>query len=103
MGTCGIFATSRVEREKKVTEQPDIVGVLRDWRKHVCKPDGTFILWGFVYDDVLNRFYDGQFIHTAKVLKIENGYAYTVNHAYRLDGESMGPEYTVCLSVSATK
>lgn len=76
-----------------MSTEPTIVGVLRNWRKHVCKPDDTFIIWGNVYDDVLNRFYDGQFIHTAKIEKIDGDLVYTANNVYRLDGEAVGPEY----------
>ena len=76
-----------------MSTEPFFVGVLREWRKHICMDDGTFVIWGFVYDDKLNRFYDGQFIHTAKVAKIEDGYAYTANNVYRLEGDAVGPEY----------
>jgi hypothetical protein len=76
-----------------VSDEPFVVAVLRQWRKHICKPDGTFVIWGHVYDDFLNRFPDGHFIHTARVEKIEGNLVYTVNNVYRLEGEAVGPEY----------
>ena len=79
-----------------MSAEPFVVAVLRKWRKHVCKPDGSFVIWGHVYDDYLCRFYDGQFIHTAKVEKIEGDLVYTVNNVYRLEGEAVGPEYNTC-------
>lgn len=74
-------------------EQPAVVAVLRDWRKHVCGPEGAFVIWGHIYDDAQNRFYDGQFIHTAMVSKIEGNLVYTKNNVYRLEGEAVGPAY----------
>lgn len=78
-----------------MTQTPFVVGVLRNWRKHVCKPDGTYVIWGHIYDDRLLRFYDGQFIHTAKVEKIDGDLVYTVNNVYRLEGAAAGPEYSI--------
>lgn len=80
-----------------MSEGIPVVGVLREWRKHICLPDGTFVIWGFIYDDILRRFPNGQFIHTAKVEHVEGDIVYTAKHAYRLEGDAAGPEYnTMC-------
>ena len=73
--------------------EPAIVAVLRNWRKHICNAEGAFVIWGHVYDDTMNRFYDGQFIHTARVERVEGDLVYTMNNVYRLEGEAAGPEY----------
>lgn len=70
-----------------------IVGELREWRKHVCKSDGTFVIWGFIYGDVRFRFPDGHWIHTSKVDRIEDDLVHTQSGSvYRLVGEASAPE-----------
>ena len=68
------------------------VATLRKWRKQICKEDGSFVIWGHIYDDALNRFPDGHFIHTSLVIRIEDDMAFTRNNVYRLEGESVGPD-----------
>jgi len=70
-----------------------IVATLREWRKHTCGPRGESVIWGKVYDDILNRFPNGQFIHTGRIQKVENGFAYTANNVYKLEGDPIGPEF----------
>jgi len=70
-----------------------LIGELRNWRKHICGADGTFVIWGHVYGDTLNRFPDGNYIHTSAVSAIEGNKAVTNNgHVYVLIGEADGPE-----------
>jgi hypothetical protein len=68
-----------------------VVGELRDWRKHVCRSDGAYVLWGFIYDDSRNRFPDGQWVHTSRVKNIVGDLAYThTGSIYRLIGFAAG-------------
>jgi len=76
-----------------MVEKGSIVGTLRHWRKHICGPNNTCVIWGNIYDDILNRFPDGHFIHTARIRLIEGGFAYTANSTYKLEGEPEGPPY----------
>lgn len=69
-----------------------ITGEIRNWRKQVCKSDGTFVIWGHIYDDVMNRFPDGHFIHTGTVVRIVGDLAHTKRSVYRLVGDATGPE-----------
>ena len=80
-----------------------VVATLRQWRKHVCSPDGSYVIWGYIYDDLLNRFPDGHFIHTARVRKVEGGMAYTANNVYKLDGAPEGSAFEMRATTSATK
>jgi len=79
-----------------MAKEPRVVAKLRNWRKHVCDKNGTFVFWGHVYDDLTNRFPNGHFIHTARVEKVEGDLVYTANSIYKLDGDEVGPsiEYT---------
>lgn len=71
---------------------------LQEWRKHVCKPDGTYVIWGFVYDDATLRFPDGHWIHTSAVDRIEDGVAFTkTGSTYLLVGEPSGDPITLSL------
>lgn len=81
----------------------NVIATLRQWRKHICKPDGTYVIWGHVYDDLLNRFPDGHFIHTSRVVRVEAGVAYTENNAYKLDGEPEGAAFEASIPTSAIK
>lgn len=76
-----------------MTENVRIVGELRSWRKHTCAADGSFVYWGFIYDDALNRFPDGHWIHTSRVLEVVEDLVFTsTGNAYKLVGEAGGPE-----------
>lgn len=73
--------------------QKYIVGELRNWRKQFCDPDGTHVVWGFIYGDTRNRFPDGHWIHTAKVDRIEGDLLFTISGSiYRLVGDRAGPD-----------
>jgi len=64
---------------------------LHEWRKHICKPDGTFVFWGFVYDDKELRFPDGLWIHTSIIDYVNEDVAYTKSgNSYLLVGEPSG-------------
>lgn len=76
-----------------MTDSISVVAILRGWRKHVCTAAGDFVIWGHVYDDTLNRFYDGEYIHTSRVNRVEGDLVYTQNAVYRLEGDAVGPEY----------
>jgi len=66
---------------------------LRNWRKHIYKLDGTYVLWGNVYSDNSLRFPDGHWIHTSAVKFIENGIAFTkTGSQYTLIGEQIVPD-----------
>ena len=83
-----------------MTKELVVVATLRNWRKQVCSEDNDYVIWGDVYDDVLNRFHNGQFIHTSRIQKEENGFAYTQNHIYRLEGDPVGPPFGVnCFNI----
>jgi hypothetical protein len=70
-----------------------IVGKLREWRKQICGPDGLCVFWGRIYGDILNRFPNGQFIHTAYVASIDGDLITTQNgHVYQLVGTPTGNE-----------
>lgn len=72
---------------------PDIIAELHDWRKHVCREDGTHVYWGHVYGDKAHRFPDGYWIHTAQIINRVGELVYTVTGSvYRLVGESGGPD-----------
>ena len=69
-----------------------VTGELRDWRKQVCKSDGSFVIWGRIYDDVMNRFPDGHFIHTGLITSLIGNFAQTKRSTYKLVGEAAGPD-----------
>jgi len=76
-----------------------IAGELREWRKHVCRSDGTYVLWGFIYDDVRNRFPDGQWVHTSRIDNIVGDLAYTfTGSVYRLVGDKAGEDVNIWAS-----
>jgi hypothetical protein len=65
-----------------------IRGELHNW--HVMgTPSGSKVVWGNIYQDTSGEFYEGQFIRTSKIAKIENEIAVTANSAYRLVGHGM--------------
>ena len=73
--------------------QLPIVGELRNWRKHICGLDGTYVFWGFIYGDIRHRFPDGHWIHTSRVDKVEGNLVFTTGGSiYRLIGDADGPE-----------
>lgn len=92
MGVSYIPASPRPQRQD-MSEKVTIVGVLREWRRQFCDRKGTSVIWGHIYDDILNRFPDGHFIHTAKIVKIEGDLVFTKNSVYRLEGEPAGPPF----------
>lgn len=52
--------------EKKNTKLSDVTGFLKDWNiQQVSKKE--FIVWGNVFDDVMERFPDGMRIHTSGI------------------------------------
>ena len=58
--------------------------ILKNWRITIV--NGDVIIYGTIYNDIKNRFPDGTFIHTSKVLKADfiNGIIETKNSVYHL-------------------
>lgn len=76
--------------------EDNVIAKLYEWRKHVCKKDGTYVIWGFVYDDRELRFPDGHWIHTSAVDYIEGDVAVMrTGNRYLLVGEPSGPPVTL--------
>lgn len=76
-----------------IMDHVKVTATLRDWRKHIVERDGSYVYWGHIYDDTLNRFPNGHFIHTSRVLRVEGDYVYTDSSIYRLEGDAIGPEF----------
>ena len=58
----------------------EITGRLEDW----WWDEQNKVYWGYVYQDTKERFRDGAYIHTSRVLKTEDDKAYTLNSIYIL-------------------
>lgn len=69
-----------------MTSEQEITGTLENWHKDLHYP----VIWGNVYDDTRERFYDGAHIHTSAIPGIkgmdlkEGDVVKTLNSTYKL-------------------
>lgn len=64
-----------------------ITGRLENWTKGNSTTDGTFLIWGDLYDDVNERWASGSRIHTSNIKEREvkeGDIVETLNSAYLL-------------------
>lgn len=64
----------------------EITGTLEDW----WFDNSNTVYWGYVYGDIRNRFRDGSYIHTSRVIKVDNeeNVIHTLNSVYKLGAKA---------------
>lgn len=63
-----------------------ITGIIKNARKdYYLGPGNGYVVWGNLYDDIRQRWHDGQHMHTSHVQKLEGDILYTRNSIYKIE------------------